>query len=165
MISTSRIGHLVLKVRDLDRSLDFYVGTLGLTLMNRSEMGGVHVAFLASGARDHHELGLVEIGPEGVAPAPGSVGMAHFAFRMNSHSELRAAYRELKGAGVPISFTVNHGVTDSVYFVDPDGNELEVYADNPAERYDDLPNAYSGIDKLEFAPQDNSIIEALAALK
>lgn len=165
MISTNRIGHLVLKVRDLDRSLDFYVGKLGLTLMNRSEMGGVHVAFLSSGGRDHHELGLVQVAPDAELAHPASVGMAHFAFRMNNHDELTDAYRHLKDVGVPISFTVNHGVTDSVYFVDPDGNELEIYADNPPERYANLPNAYSGIDKLEFAPDDNSILDALAAFK
>lgn len=165
MIATSRIGHLVVKVRDLDRSLDFYVGKLGLTLMNRSDMGGVHVAFLASGARDHHELGLVQIAPDAPDPSPAAVGMAHFAFRMNSHEELQAAYQELKDAGVPISFTVNHGVSDSVYFTDPDGNELEIYADNPPERFEHLPDAYSGTDKLEFAPQDNSIMNALAGLK
>jgi catechol 2,3-dioxygenase len=133
--------------------------------MSRSDMGGVNIAFLASGARDHHELGLVEVGPDAPAAAPGTIGLVHFAFRMNNHQELEAAYRELKAAGVPISFTVNHGVTDSVYFTDPDGNELEMYADNPADRFEQLPNAYAGIDKLEFAPEDKSIVDALAALK
>ena len=59
--------------------------------------------------------------------------MAHVAFRLKTEKELSAAYRELKDRDVPITLTVNHGVTKSVYFLDPDGNELEVYSDNPAE--------------------------------
>ena len=165
MIAPNRIGHLVIKVRNLDRSLDFYAGTLGLTLMNRSDMGGVNVAFLSSGGRDHHELGLVEVGPDAPDAHPASVGLVHFAFRMNSDEELEAAYRELKAKGVPISFTVNHGVADSVYFVDPDGNELEIYTDNPPAEVDQMENPYAGIEKLDFAPDDNSILDALAALR
>lgn len=165
MIATNRIGHLVIKVRNLDRSLDFYVNTLGLKVMNRSDMGGVNVAFLSSGGRDHHELGLVEVGPDAPAPDPRSIGLVHFAFRMNSDEDLVAAYRELKAAGVPISFTVNHGVADGVYFLDPDGHELEIYADNPLSEVEQMENPYAGIDKLDFAPDDNSILEALAALR
>ncbi len=164
MIATNRIGHLVIKVRDLDRALDFYTGTLGLTLMNRSQMGPINVAFLSSGGRDHHELGLLEVGPDAPAAHPGSVGMVHFAFRMDSHEQLEVAYHELKAAGVVINFTVNHGVCDSVYLIDPDGNELELYADNPAEKVNALPNPYAGIDKLAFAPADRSIVDTLATM-
>ena len=79
--------------------------------------------------------------------------MAHVAFRLKTEKELSAASRELKDRDVPITLTVNHGVTKSVYFLDPDGNELEVYSDNPAEEVKTFENPYAGVEKLEFAQE------------
>ena len=133
MIRPERIGHVVIKVRDVERSKRFYGEILGLELMG--EIAQPKVAFFAANRRDHHEIGLVEVGPEAPADNPRSVGLVHIAFRLGNDAELVAAHRELKERGVPIHFTVDHGVTKSVYFFDPDGNRLELYVNVPAEEY------------------------------
>ena len=87
------------------------------------------MAFLASHRRDHHEIGLMEVGEAAEPPKNLQVGLSHVAFRLGDEAALIKAYRELKERDVPISFTVHHGITKSVYFTDPDGNQLEVYCD------------------------------------
>lgn len=163
MIHPERIAHVVLKVRDLERSKRFYTEVLGMEVMNESPQLGI--VFLANNRRDHHELALLQIGPQAEAPRATELGLLHVAFRLRSEEELRAAYQELKERGVPISFTVNHGITKSVYFRDPDGHELEVYCDNPPEEYAQLPNSYMGMDKLDFAPDDPGLADVLAQLR
>jgi catechol 2,3-dioxygenase len=160
MIHTDRIGHIVLKVRSLARSLPFYTGILGLDVMK--ELPQVKMVFLASNRRDHHEIALAEVGEQAGAPKPGDVGLAHCAFRLKSLEDLRAAYREFKERGVPISFTVNHGVTRSIYFLDPDGNQLEVYVDNTPEEIAKMSDPYFGLDKLDFAPDEPSLRDYFA---
>ncbi|HLK86348.1 MAG TPA: VOC family protein [Candidatus Binataceae bacterium] len=158
MIRPDRIGHIVLKVRSLERSRPFYTQLLGLEVMK--ELPEVKMLFLASNRRDHHEIALAEVGEHAGQPGAHDVGLAHFAFRLRSLEDLRDAYRELKEHNVPISFTVNHGVTRSIYFLDPDGNQLEVYADNSPEEIASMSNPYFGLDKLEFAPDAPSMREA-----
>lgn len=155
MIRPERIAHVVIKVRDLARSTRFYQEVLGLEIMGTLERPPV--SFLAANRRDHHEIGLVEVGERALDADPRSVGLVHIAFRLSTEEELRAAYAELKERDVPISFTVDHGVTKSVYFRDPDGNELEVYCDNSPEDYGRLPNPYGGVERLDFAPDDPSL--------
>ena len=164
MIELDRLGHLVLKVRDLDRSLDFYTKVLGLEVMNDldDQFPGARVAFLANRRRDHHELALLEVGGAATDPIPTSVGLAHFAFRMATREALEAAYHELLKRDVQVNFTVRHGVTDSVYLFDPDGIELEVYVDNPPEIVGSLPNPYFGVEKLDFAPDAAGMLDAIA---
>jgi catechol 2,3-dioxygenase len=159
MISLDRIGHIVIKVRSLERSRRFYTEVLGLDLME--ELPQVKAVFLASNRRDHHELALVEIGEGAGAPNPGDIGLAHFAFRLREMEDLRAAYLELKKRNVPISFTVNHGVTRSIYFLDPDGYQLEVYVDNPPEQIAKMRDRYFGFDKLDFASEDPGLRDYL----
>ncbi len=118
------LGHVVLYVSNLERSADFYRDTLGFREIVR-EMG---VAAFSS-ERTHHELLLIEVGREprqkGMEP-----GLYHIGFKVgDSTEELKAAYRELKAASVPIVGMSDHGVTHSLYILDPDGNELELYAD------------------------------------
>jgi catechol 2,3-dioxygenase len=163
MIRPERIAHVVLKVRDLERSKKFYTEVLGMDVM--SEMPMPRILFLANNHRDHHEIALLEIGAQASAPPANTVGLVHVAFRLRSEEELRSAYRELKEQGVPISFTVNHGITKSVYFFDPDGHELEVYCDNPPEEYAKLPNSYMGMDKLDFAPEDPGLADVFARMR
>ena len=163
MIRPQRIGHVVIKVRDLERSKQFYTEVLGMQVMQDvREIGAV---FLANHARDHHEIALFQIGPNAESPKPNQIGLAHIAFRLRSVEELQAAYEELKARDVPVSFTVNHGVTKSVYFRDPDGYELEVYCDNPIEEYAGMANAYLGMDKLEYAQNDRGLADVIAQLR
>ena len=163
MIRPERIGHAVIKVRDLERSRKFYTEVLGMQIMKDvPEIPGV---FLANHGRDHHELALFEVGAEAEAPSAKAVGLLHIAFRLGSQEELEAAYHELKDKGVPVHFTVNHGITRSVYFEDPDGYELEVYCDNDAAEYVQYPNAYLGVEKLEYAEQDKGLRDVIASLR
>ncbi len=87
--------------------------------------------------------------------------MAHVAFRLETQEQLEQAYAELKQREIPISFTVNHGITNSVYFFDPDGHELEVYCDNEPETFADMPNSYLGMDKLSYASSDRGLGDVL----
>ncbi len=119
------LGHIVLFVTDLQKMADFYRDTLGFPEISR-ERGTA----LFSGGRTHHELLLIDIGgqvPEKSGPRPG---LYHVGFKIgNSTEELRRAYQELKEKGVTIVGTADHTVTHSLYILDPDGNELELYAD------------------------------------
>jgi catechol 2,3-dioxygenase len=124
MIQAGRLGHVVLKVRDAARSRDFYVSTLGLKVAHEDlERGTVFLSF----GREHHDLALFQLAT-GEPPAPAQPGLHHVAWRLASFEELRAAYRELKDMGVPVSTTA-HNVTSSIYFTDPDGNGVELYCD------------------------------------
>jgi catechol 2,3-dioxygenase len=161
MINPDRIGHVVLKVRDLARSRRFYTEVLGLELM--FETPGI--AFLASHRRDHHEIGLLEVGAAAEGPRGRQVGLAHVAFRLGDEAELKKAYRELKERQVPICFTVHHGITKSVYFEDPDGNQLEVYWDVPPEQRPKMDKDYMGMDRLDFAPDDPSLGDVLKQMR
>ncbi len=159
MIKPERIGHVVIKVRDLGRSRAFYTEVLGMEVMNDSSQAGL--LFLANHGRDHHELALLEVGLQATQPDGRALGLAHIAFRLEKAEQLEAAYDELKDRGVPISFTVNHGITDSIYFLDPDGHELEVYCDNPPAVFRDMPNSYLGMEKLKFATADPGLPDVL----
>jgi catechol-2,3-dioxygenase len=118
------LGHVVLYVSNLERSADFYRDTLGFREISR-EIG---VAAYSSG-RTHHELLLLEVGREprqkGMEP-----GLYHIGFKVgNSPEDLKTVYSELKAKGVTIVGMSDHFVTHSLYILDPDGNELELYAD------------------------------------
>jgi catechol-2,3-dioxygenase len=118
------LGHVVLYVSNLERSANFYKDTLGFREIFR-EVGAA--AF--SAGRTHHELLLLEVGTE---PRKKNFepGLYHIGFKIgNSTEELKKAYQELKSAGVSIVGAADHGVTHSLYILDPDGNELELYAD------------------------------------
>lgn len=122
------LGHVVLYVRDLERSRRFYGETLGWREIGRA-FGGKAAAF--SSGRTHHELLLIEVGPEAASmPPPPRVGLYHFGLKVgDSDEELREAIAELREAGVEITGASDHGVTHSVYIEDPDGNEIELYVD------------------------------------
>ncbi|HXD90741.1 MAG TPA: VOC family protein [Candidatus Binataceae bacterium] len=162
MIKPERIGHVVIKVRDIERSKKFYMDTLGLQLM--MELPQLKAAFFASNGRDHHELACFEVGADAAGGKEKQIGLAHIAFRLRDEDHLRAAYKEFKEKDVPIAFTVDHGITKSIYFRDPDGNQLEVYCDNPPEYIAKMKeNKYMGMDKLDFTPDEKSLKEAFEA--
>ena len=157
MINIERVAHVVIKVRSLEKSLDFYTRILGLKVMGKIDPS---VVFLSTG-RDHHELGIAELGPETPGGTFYQVGMEHFAFKLRNEDDLLEAYETLLRENVEISYTVNHGVTKSVYFFDPDGNELEIYADNSPEEVASFENPYGGMEKLAFATDKPSLMDSI----
>ena len=119
------LGHVVLYVSDIERSATFYRDTLGF----RQIAIGDGVAAFSSG-RTHHELLLIGIGVEPRKDKMLELGLYHIGFKVgDTTEELRSVYRELKEKGVTIVGMSDHGVTHSLYILDPDGNELELYAD------------------------------------
>jgi catechol 2,3-dioxygenase len=162
MVHVERIGHVVIKVRNLERSRKFYTEILGMDVM--MELPAIGGLFLANNRRDHHEIALFEVGPDAAGPQGKQIGLSHIAFRLRNLEDLRAAYKEFKEKQVPISFTVDHGVTKSIYFLDPDGHELEVYCDNSPAEIANFPNPYLGMEKLDFAQNEPSLMEAIASL-
>lgn len=126
-ISPQEVGHVVLRVRELERSIPFYE-LLGFRKVD--QIGNVMAFFTATGA-NHHDLGLQAVGPNAPQPAPNAVGLYHVAIRLPSDDHVRVAYHRLAAAGVEIVGSSDHGVSHSLYIRDPDGIELELYADVP----------------------------------
>ncbi|MGZ8387391.1 MAG: VOC family protein [Rhodoplanes sp.] len=121
-----RIGHIHLKVADLDRALAFYSGVLGFELKQRF---GNEAAFLAAGGY-HHHLGLNTWESKGGAPpAPGATGLFHAAILYPTRAALADALRRLIAARVPLEGASDHGVSQALYLRDPDGNGVELYWD------------------------------------
>ena len=125
MIQARKLGHVVLRVRDAARSRDFYVRTLGLKVAHEDlDRGAVFLSF----GREHHDLALFQLATCN-APEATQPGLHHMAWQLGTFEELREAYRELKAMGVAVEATIEHNVTRSVYFPDPDGNRVELYCD------------------------------------
>lgn len=123
-----RIGHVHLKVGNLERAIAFYRDVLGFELMQRFDDSA---AFLSAGGY-HHHLGLNTWESEGGAwPAPGTTGLYHHAIVFPDRKTLAGALRRVLDAGVPLEGAADHGVSESVYFRDPDGNGVEIYRDKP----------------------------------
>jgi len=143
-----RVGHLVLRVKDVARSERFFADVLGFPVVGRNERGMV---FFSTDLKDNHHMLALMQAKEGVAtPTRDHVGMQHVSFELGSFAELQDAYKVFKEKGVEIHYTVYHGVTKSIYFFDPDGNELEVYCNVPAEEYKkSVPNPYSRYGAIE----------------
>jgi catechol 2,3-dioxygenase len=159
MIHPDRLGHVVIKVRDLERSKKFYTEVIGLEFMG--EVPQFKIAFLAANRNDHHELGLLEVGSEADGGKFEQIGLLHFAFRLKSYDELGAAYRELKDRGVEVLATTDHGVARGVYFKDPDGNEMEFYVDGDPAQFGKWENPYAGVQKLDFAQDSPGLMESV----
>lgn len=125
MIQARKLGHIVLQVRDAQKSKEFYTRTLGLRVAHESVEHGT--VFLSVGTQ-HHDLALFQLAT-GEAPGATQPGMHHMAWQLGSFEELQAAHRELGRLGIPVESTVEHNVSRSVYFRDPDGNRVELYCD------------------------------------
>ncbi len=127
-----RIGHVHLKVADLERALGFYCGVLGFGLTQRY---GPDAAFVAAGEY-HHHIGLnVWESRGGPPPPPGATGLYHLAILYPSRPALADALRRLRAAGVALEGASDHGVSEALYLRDPDGNGVELYWDRPRERW------------------------------
>jgi catechol 2,3-dioxygenase len=132
------IGHVHLKVADLDRAIAFYEGVLGFEVMQRM---GQSAAFLSAGGY-HHHIGLNTWESQGGGPpAPGTTGLYHFAIRYPDRAALGDALRRLNDAKVALDGASDHGVSEALYLRDPDGNGLELYRDRPRAEW---PRAADG---------------------
>lgn len=132
MLQPRRIGHVVLKVRDLDRSLAFYRDLLGFRVS--AQMSNV-MTFLTASGESHHDLALLRVGDQAPSPLPSAVGLYHVAIQLGGLDELKLAHRVLSERGL-LQGAVDHGVSRSLYTADPDGNEIELYVDAPREEWE-----------------------------
>ena len=128
----TRIGHVHLKVADLERALGFYRDVLGFELTQRF---GPSAAFLSAGGY-HHHIGLnTWESADGRPPAEGTTGLYHLAILYPTRAELADALRRLMKAGIPLEGASDHGVSEALYLRDPDDNGVELYWDRPREEW------------------------------
>lgn len=131
------IGHVHLKVADLDRAIGFYSGLLGFELMQRF---GTSAAFLSAGGY-HHHIGLnTWESRNGTPPPPGHTGLYHTAILYPTRADLARVLRQLVEARYPLEGASDHGVSEAIYLRDPDGNGVELYRDRPREEWPRAPN-------------------------
>jgi catechol 2,3-dioxygenase len=128
----TRIGHVHLKVADIDRSLKFYCGLLGFEL---TTMYGSSAAFISAGGY-HHHIGLNTWHSKNMPPAPvNAVGLFHTAILYPTRKDLAFIYKRLLDAGYPLTGAADHGVSEALYLNDPDENGVELYWDRPQDQW------------------------------
>ncbi len=144
----TQIGHVHLKVSDLERAVRFYTGALGFEVIARM---GRSAAFLSAGGY-HHHLALNTWESQGGSPPPaGSTGLYHFAILFSDRTELAKAVKRLMDYPWPIDGASDHGVSESIYLRDPDQNGIEIYADRPRDQW---PREANGDIMLYTRPLD-----------
>ena len=154
--ASASVGHVHLRVSDLDRAIAFYRDILGFDLMLRYGEGA---AFLGAGGY-HHRIGLNTWESLGATPPPkGHTGLYHSAFLYPDHKALAQVLKRVVAAGIPIDGAADHGVSEAIYFRDPDDNGVEIYVDRPRE---DWPQKPDGSLHMVNAPLDVAAILALA---
>ncbi len=137
MIQARKLGHVVLKVRDVQASKVFYTRVLGLQVAHEDRQRGA--VFLSFGT-EHHDLALFQLAT-GDTPTATQPGLHHTAWQLESFEALQDAHRELGRLGIAVESTIEHNVTRSVYFHDPDGNRVELYCDM-------VPNGFEAMQTL-----------------
>lgn len=151
------VGHIHLRVADLERAIAFYSGVLGFDVMQRV---GDQAAFLSADGY-HHHIGLnTWDSAGGTSPPPGHTGLYHTAFLFPTRAALGAVLRRVVEAGIPITGKADHGVSEAVYLDDPDGNGVELYWDKPRAEW---PVDANGHLAMVNAPLDLAAIMAEAA--
>lgn len=144
----ARIGHVHLKVSDLQRAIDFYSGVLGFEVQ---QYFGDQAAFLSAGGY-HHHIGLNTWESLGGPPSPRhAAGLYHTAFLYPDRAALASAVAKVMQAGIPLEGAADHGVSEAVYLSDPDGNGVELYHDRPQS---DWPRDAQGNLVMHNAPLD-----------
>ena len=132
MVKPKQLGHIVLRVRDLERSEQFYSDVLGLNVTNKRPG---QMTFMSAVDDSSHELALVPVGDDAPGPEDSRVGLYHFAWQMDSFDDLKSLYTEMKAKDVDIRGIGDHGISLGVYFFDPDGNEIEAYYEMPKDEW------------------------------
>lgn len=151
----TRIGHVHLKVSDIERAIAFYSGVLGFEV--QQYYSGGRAAFLSAGGY-HHHIGLNTWDSLGATPPPpGHTGLFHTAFLYPDRAQLGDALRRVVQAGIPVEGAADHGVSEAIYLRDPDGNGVELYRDKPEA---DWPRDAEGRLAMTNAPLD---LDALLA--
>jgi catechol-2,3-dioxygenase len=144
MIRVSKVGHVVLRVREFGPALAFYCDVLGLHEVARRDFGEGPMAFLSTG-NAHHDIALVEAGP---SSTPGT-RLHHFALKVgDSLDDLAAVQRALTAKGVAVHMALDHRVSQGLYVSDPDGNLIELYVDADAARWHEDPSLVANSDPL-----------------
>jgi catechol-2,3-dioxygenase len=147
-IRVERVGHVVLKVRSLERAVPFYRDVLGLAEVARL---GRRMVFFSATGENHHDLALLEVGEQAPQPARDGVGLYHVALRLGDRLDvLRAARAHLEARGVPIAGISDHRVSQSIYLHDPDGNGIELYVDADPEIWRRDPAAVASVQPLHL---------------
>jgi len=148
------IGHVHLKVSDIERALGFYCGVLGFELQHRY---GDQAAFISAGGY-HHHIGLNTWESKGAGPPPrNTTGLYHTAIRYPDRRTLADAVSRVRDAGIPLTGASDHGVSEAIYLRDPDDNGVELYRDRPQAEW---PRAEDGSFTMFTAPLD---VDALLA--
>lgn len=146
--SQTRIGHVHLKVADLDRALDFYRGLLGFEVTTTY---GEQAAFISAGGY-HHHIGLnTWHSKDGTPPPEGSTGLFHTAILYPERKDLAAALQRLRNHEYPLTGASDHGVSEAIYLDDPDGNGVELYWDRPKAEW---PRTSDGSLQMYTRPLD-----------
>lgn len=147
-MALKKLGHVVLKVRDLERSEAFYRDVVGLSV--RGRLPGRMVFFGVPGNEDSHDLAVWKIGPDAAPQQARQVGLFHIAWQVERPEDLEAVYRHLVVKGVRVRGTMDHGANLSVYFEDPDGHMLEFTYERPPGAWPADRNPFAGRDPLPF---------------
>jgi catechol 2,3-dioxygenase len=143
----TRIGHIHLKVADIDRAIGFYSGVLGFEVMQRY---GPQAAFLSAGGY-HHHIGLNTWESAGSSPPPpGHTGLYHVAFLYPDRAALADALRRVLRAGIALDGAADHGVSEAIYLRDPDGNGVELYRDRPETEWPRAPDGQLAMTNRRF---------------
>lgn len=149
--SQTRIGHVHLKVSDLQKSLDFYCGLLGFEI---TTYYGTDAAFISAGGY-HHHIGLNTWQSKGAGPATrNAVGLFHTAILYPTRKDLAIIFDRLRQASYPLTGAADHLVSEALYLDDPDGNGVELYWDKPKEQWNYNPDGTIVMDTLRLDLQD-----------
>ena len=154
MAKPKQLGHLVLRVRDLDASEQWYSEVLGLHTTNKRPGSMI---FMSAKEGSSHELALVSVGPDAPGPEESRVGLYHFAWEMESLEDLQELYAHMKAKDVNIGGIGDHGISLGVYLFDPDGNEIEVYYEMSEENWPQDSDLFAGEFPGKLEPEEVAV--------